>query len=123
MQCIPLILLNHNLLVLAPDSCGQTVCFGLPILLSCYNQKYHNIIVGLRIIVCSNRESVQSTFNVLKSLNVYNLKIASCVGSLNVKDEFDIVIGTPGRLIDYLTCIKTSLGSLSSLVINRGIFY
>lgn len=124
-QAIPYLLQNEgDLIGLASTGTGKTAAFGLP-MLEIINSDNSNV-QGL--IVCPTRELC---IQISKDLDTYaanikNLKTVSVYGGSDIKKQINqidrgaqIVIATPGRLIDLINRKKVKLGNVQIVVLDE----
>lgn len=107
-ESIPEILNGKDLIMCAQTGSGKTAAFGLPIIKSLLSDKGG---FGTRVLILSpTRELGQQTYSMLKSYTKYTKLACQVVmgGASSVKEANlltenpDIVIGTPGRIIDHI---------------------
>ncbi|WP_457612009.1 DEAD/DEAH box helicase [Methanocaldococcus sp.] len=109
-KVIPLFLEDKNIVAKARTGSGKTASFSIPLI-----EKVNGH--GLEAIVLTpTRELALQVFDELKSLNYKNLKIITIYGGKpKIKDlkKANIVVATPGRLLDHikrgtinLNCVK-----------------
>lgn len=121
-KAIPLALAGHDVMGQAQTGTGKTAAFGIPML--------NKLIPGRGLqglVVCPTRElAVQVTEEInslgkglnLRSLAVYGgQSIELQIRSLSRSPE--LVVGTPGRLIDHMQRGNINLTSLSFLVLDE----
>lgn len=123
-SCIPLLLAGKDVLGMAQTGSGKTAAFALPLL--------HNINVDLKLpqilVLAPTRElavQVAEAFSVfskyMKGINVlplyggqrYELQLRA------LRQGPQIVVGTPGRLLDHLKRGTLNLSNLHSLVLDE----
>lgn len=123
-KCIPYLLKGYDLLGIAQTGSGKTAAFGLPLL--------NNININLKkiqtLILVPTRELA---IQVSKSINSYSkymnsVKILAIYGGQSysiqiklLKKNPQIIIGTPGRLIDLLKRKTLNLININSLVLDE----
>jgi ATP-dependent RNA helicase DeaD len=106
-KCIPLILEGKDIIGHAQTGTGKTAAFGIPLmeLLDPANKK------AQAIVVCPTRELANQVSEELGRLAKYipELKVLSVYGGLSVDSQISalktgaqIIVGTPGRIIDHL---------------------
>lgn len=125
---IPLILEKKDLLVKAQTGSGKTACFGIPLiqLISKLDAQENKSVKAL--IVTPTRElaiQVTGVFKkIAKNLN-QPLSIVTVIGGESIQDQSDsleeanIVVATPGRLIDFLKKEIISLKEIEYLVLDE----
>lgn len=123
-QAIPLILNNKDVLAKAPTGTGKTVAFAAPIV----NKLIGNTTFNPRVLVLSpTRElsnQITSTFKYL--IKPYGFEIISIIGGESIKQQskkiengLDIVVATPGRLVDLIKQNKINLDSIQYFVLDE----
>ena len=106
-KCIPLIQEGKDIIGQAQTGTGKTAAFGIPLmeLLDPTNKKTQ------ALVVCPTRELANQVSEELGRLAKYipQLKVISIYGGLSVDSQISalktgaqIIVGTPGRLIDHL---------------------
>jgi ATP-dependent RNA helicase RhlE len=131
LETIPLILDGHDVMAGAQTGTGKTAAFALPILhkiLAAKKDKLPNSDSPVKALVLApTRELAQQIHSSFEKYAVYtDLRIGLAYGgaSLSVqiaslKQGVDVLIATPGRLIDLLFKGSTSLESLEFLVFDE----
>ncbi len=122
-KCIPLFLKGKDILSIAKTGSGKTASFVLPIL---NNIEFNN---NLQVLILSpTRELVIQIFNFFKLFIKYfkKIKIISIYGGQsyniqfnNLKKKPNIIIATPGRLLDHLNKKTICLYNIKILVIDE----
>ncbi|CAN5406128.1 hypothetical protein BH09PSE6_BH09PSE6_10580 [soil metagenome] len=132
-RAIPLALEGHDLLVSSSTGSGKTAAFMLPalqkVLAAREAAKAGSRSTGARVLVLTpTRELAQQ---VAKAASVYGsavpgLKVCSVVGGMPyglqlkmLRGPLDIVIATPGRLIDHIGNGKIDLSSIDMLILDE----
>lgn len=123
-QTIPWMLEGRDLIGLAQTGTGKTAAFGLPILhrLSATSQGPQALILAptreLAIQVGAHIETLASRLN--------NTRVTVLCGGHDyrpqlkkLKDGAQIVVGTPGRILDHLERGTLQLGNLSTFVLDE----
>ncbi len=123
-QAIPLILASHSDIVgQAQTGTGKTAAFGLPILeLIDLTKKAVKVMV-----VTPTRElALQVSEEMLSFRQTKRIKITPIYGGTSIerqmrrlKEGTDIVVGTPGRIIDLINRKKLKLDQLDYLVLDE----
>ena len=125
-QAIPLILANDDVMARAQTGTGKTAAFALPILSSLMSQHSENVHIRGLVLV-PTRELAQQVNNSfinygkyshVRSLMVYGgVSINSQIEQLN--SGVDILVATPGRLIDLLINSHVNLKFVQTLVLDE----
>jgi len=124
-KAIPILLAGtRDFIGLAQTGTGKTAAFGLPML--------HRIDTQSRntqaLILCPTRELCLQITQELKRYAQYidGLQIAAIYGGANINDQIkqlksgsQIVVGTPGRVIDHLKRRTLSLQTISMFVLDE----
>ena len=119
-QSIPPAIEGKDLIGIAQTGTGKTLAFGIPMLQAILNG-------GKGLVVLPTRELA---FQVHEALNKIGgslrLRTAVLIGGESIRRQIfalqknpQIVIGTPGRIIDHLQSKTLSLGSVSVLVLDE----
>lgn len=129
-QAIPHVLEGHDVLAGAQTGTGKTAAFGLPIIQRLLVQ---NVVRDtqrndvLALVLVPTRELAQQVFdNISAYANNTELKIVTAYGGTsmgvqikNLHSGCDILIATPGRLLDHLFCKNISLLKTQVLVLDE----
>ncbi|MCF7483510.1 DEAD/DEAH box helicase [Vibrio sp. J1-1] len=124
-KSIPHVLKGKNLLAAAQTGTGKTAAFGLPIIQSVQQEKRNGTPKAL--ILVPTRELAQQVF---ESLSQYasqtELRIACVYGGTSIgvqkkklEDGADILIATPGRLLDHLFNGNVNISKTNTLVLDE----
>lgn len=110
-------------LLLAPTGSGKTLAFAIPFILS-LRKSEGNEPVG--IIIAPTRELVLQIFEVVRTLATPDFKTTALYGGHDMRAEQaslggkpEIIVATPGRLLDHLHRDILSLFSVKSLVLDE----
>ncbi|HDY8063761.1 DEAD/DEAH box helicase [Vibrio vulnificus] len=128
-QAIPHLLQGRDVLAAAQTGTGKTAAYGLPLIqmLSQQSREEPAPKHPRALILAPTRELAQQVFDNLKQYaQDTDLAIVTVYGgtSIRVQQEqlakgVDILIATPGRLLDHLFTKKTSLNQLQILVLDE----
>ncbi len=123
-ESIEPMLLFKDILAQAPTGTGKTFAFGIPIVERIIEDE--NTVQAL--ILCPTRELAIQITNELNKLTKYKKKVKSLAvyGGQNIeiqisalRDKPQIIVATPGRLMDHLKRKKIFLSSLSTVVLDE----
>ena len=125
-EAIPEALSGKDLLVTAKTGSGKTTAFVLPILQQCLEgprKKLHALIlVPTRELAAQVREVIQDYAKELPE----RIKVISAVGGVSINPQMmalrggaDIIVATPGRLLDLVDKNAVKLHELSVLVLDE----
>lgn len=129
-QSIPPILLGKDVLAGAQTGTGKTAAFGLPIIQQIIQSESTRDSQGndvRALVLVPTRELAQQVYdNLTQYAENTALKIVTAYGgtSINVQTRnlhqgCDILIATPGRLIDHMFCKNVSLTKTEYLVLDE----
>ena len=127
-QAIPLALNGNDILGLAQTGTGKTLAFGLPLidhLLAQPGKPAPKMVKSL--ILAPTRELVNQTADSLRNLTrMTKLRVATVIGGQSIYIQIkvlsrgtDILVATPGRLIDLMDRGAVDLGSVKHLVLDE----
>lgn len=125
-RAIPLILAKHDVMARAKTGTGKTASFALPILNELLSVPHStNSIKAL--VLTPTRELAKQVYSNFESYSKYTeIRIGLVYGGANYKSQItqlsagvDILIATPGRLLDYLTNNMLNLSDVSTLVFDE----
>jgi ATP-dependent RNA helicase DeaD len=120
-KCIPIVLSGKDIVGQSQTGSGKTAAFGLPIL--------NNIVVGKgvqAIILTPTRELCVQVHDTMRTMGKFTgLKMASVYGGVGIEPQIDairrseIVIGTPGRVLDHLDRRSLNLSNVRYFVLDE----
>lgn len=122
-QSIPLLLEGNDVIGQAQTGTGKTFAYAIPLLERIdLNKRYVQALV-----MCPTRELTLQVSNEISKLSSYlNVRIATIYGGASYEKQFkelkakpQIVIGTPGRIIDHLERGTLSFNDVNSLVLDE----
>ena len=127
-QAIPLALEGHDILGLAQTGTGKTLAFGLPLidaLLTTPGKPAPKTVKAL--ILAPTRELVNQIAESLRALTTNTkLRVNTVVGGQSIGRQInllargtDILVATPGRLIDLMERRAVNLGSVRHLILDE----
>ena len=124
-QAIPFVLFEEtDLIALAQTGTGKTAAFGLPVIQKINENKTQT----QSIILCPTRELCLQITKDLESYSKYlkKLKITAVYGGANIQTQIrslnsgsQIVVGTPGRVIDLIKRKKLKLKDVEFVVLDE----
>ncbi|KAG1651789.1 putative ATP-dependent RNA helicase DDX27 [Nymphon striatum] len=124
---IPIALMGRDICGCAATGTGKTAAFMLPILERLLFKPKHDAVTRVLVLVPTRELAVQ-VFQVSRQLSQFsNIDMALCAGGLDIKVQEaalrmspDIVIATPGRLIDHIHNTPSfSLNHIEILVLDE----
>lgn len=121
-MAVPLIFNGKNVLAQAPTGTGKTLAFGLPIMEMLVKKKFPSALVlvptrELCIQVAQELNRVGMKLGIL-SIPIYGgQSIENQIKAL--KKGVQIVVGTPGRIIDHIERKTLRLGEVSYLILDE----
>ncbi|MBP9219600.1 MAG: DEAD/DEAH box helicase [Sterolibacterium sp.] len=126
-QAIPLVLAGHDLMAAAQTGTGKTAGFTLPILQLISSQPAHSRVRPRVLVLTPTRELAAQ---VEESVRTYGrhlaLKTAVVFGGVSMgpqeralKSGLDILVATPGRLLDHLGQRTADLSGVEILVLDE----
>jgi superfamily II DNA/RNA helicase len=125
-KAIPSILENNDVMARAKTGTGKTAAFALPILNKLITQENRSCELSA-LVLAPTRELVQQIHaNFEQYADNTGIKIASAFGGVSIKPQIsnivkgiDVLVATPGRLLDLLFNGHLSLVQLSVLVFDE----
>lgn len=126
--CIPLLLRNKDLMGLAQTGTGKTAAFALPLIQRFSEHPGKPPARQARALILSpTRElAAQIHDNIRAYAQGLNLSTAVIFGGVGYTPQFkklagglDILVATPGRLIDHMERRTVSLGSVETLILDE----
>ncbi|WP_336096435.1 DEAD/DEAH box helicase [Roseovarius sp. CH_XMU1461] len=127
-QAIPLALEGHDILGLAQTGTGKTLAFGLPLINHLLAEPGKPAPKTAKaLILAPTRELVNQIADSLRNLtDGTKLRVATVVGGQSINRQItflargtDILVATPGRLIDLMDRRAVDLGSVRHLVLDE----
>mgnify|MGYP000064800840 CR=1 FL=1 len=125
-QAIPFILADNDVMARAKTGTGKTAAFALPILHKLINSDDLDDTPCV-LVLAPTRELVQQIYsNFLEYGHNTNIRIATAFGGVSIKPQIkniengiDVLIATPGRLLDLLLNDYLTLNNISILVFDE----
>jgi ATP-dependent RNA helicase RhlE len=121
-QAIPIVLENSDVIACAETGTGKTAAFLLPIIQNIIENK----IVGLSVLILApTRELASQTEMACRELAPKGIKCVALIGGSGYKKQTDglrganIVIATPGRLMDLMERGALNFSLLKTLVLDE----
>ncbi|MEM9428545.1 MAG: DEAD/DEAH box helicase [Pseudomonadota bacterium] len=127
-QAIPLALAGHDVLGLAQTGTGKTLAFGLPLINALLSEpRRPQPKTAKALVLAPTRELVIQIAESLKTLTgATRIRVATVVGGQSIGRQIgllskgtDILVATPGRLIDLMDRGAVSLASVHHLVLDE----
>jgi len=123
-QTIPLMMEGRDVIAIAPTGTGKTIAFGIPMLeyVSLNDQRVQELVLA------PTRELSLQIAEELRNLSQYikNLQIAVLYGGQPIVKQINqlkrhpqIVIATPGRLLDHMNRGNIRLDSVHTMVLDE----
>lgn len=113
---------ESNMVLLAPTGSGKTVAFSTAMLMS-MTSGGHGKVAG--VVIAPSRELVLQIYRVVREL-AKDYKVVALYGGHSMSDEKnsltpvpDIIIATPGRLLDHVSRSNISLTDVKVLVLDE----
>jgi ATP-dependent RNA helicase DeaD len=120
-KAIPLIIEGHHVMAQSKTGSGKTLAFILPII---EQLKYFNNEV---LILAPTRELAKQTNKVIKDLGNGRVKSMTIYGGVSINKQIqklrngvNIIVGTPGRIIDLYKRRKLSFNNIRFVVCDEG---
>ncbi|CAF4931584.1 unnamed protein product [Pieris macdunnoughi] len=125
---VPAALAGRDLIGIARTGSGKTAAFLWPLLVHIMDQK--ELAPGdgpIGLILAPTRELAQQIYMEAKRFGkVYNIRCVCCYGGGSKWEQTkaleggaEIIVGTPGRVIDLVKCKATDLGRVTYLVLDE----
>jgi len=128
-QAIPIALSHRDILGIAETGSGKTAAFAIPLIQHCLNQPPLRRGDGpIGIILAPTRELAQQIEKEVKafSKSCKGVRASIVVGGTNMgeqrselKSGIEIIVATPGRLIDHLQQGNTVLNTISFVILDE----
>ncbi|MEM1265683.1 MAG: DEAD/DEAH box helicase [Pseudomonadota bacterium] len=127
-QAIPLALEGHDVLGLAQTGTGKTLAFGLPLINALLSEpRKPQPKTAKALVLAPTRELVNQIAESLKTLTgATRIRVTTVVGGQSIGRQInllakgtDILVATPGRLIDLMDRGAVSLASVHHLVLDE----
>jgi|SRR3989344_1349260 len=120
-KTIPMILEGHDVIGQSATGSGKTLAFGAPIIEKVRKKK------GVQaLILTPTRELAEQVANSIKNFGkLYGLEISEIYGGVSIEPQIrkleraEIVVGTPGRILDHLDRRTLNLSKINWLVLDE----
>src|SRR4051812_48425253 len=121
-KVIPLVLSGKDIIGLSQTGTGKTAGFIIPVLENLKKSNYPQVLV-----LVPTRELAHQVNEETRKLSQHlKLRTLAIYGGTSIKDQLrslrfgvDVVIGTPGRIIDYLTRKTLRLDNLKFVILDE----
>ena len=132
-EAVPAILAGRDVLASARTGSGKTAAYLLPLLQKLLDSRHDGrrdvsmlVLVPTRELAAQVGETLQGLVQALPQQPARQLKIAVAFGGVSINPQMmglrggaDVMIATPGRLLDLVAHNALHLGSLSTLVLDE----
>ena len=122
-QAIPIVLRGADIIACAETGTGKTAAFLLPILNKLINEKPKGTSV---LILAPTRELANQTDAACRELAPKSIRCAAIIGGAGYKAQenalrrgADIIVATPGRLVDFMERGEINFSNLHTLVLDE----
>ncbi len=113
---------DRDIIAQAQTGTGKTAAFGLPVIQLIESGKG----IPQALILVPTRELALQVTQEMQSFNTKNLSIAPIYGGASIEEQLrrlkkgiDIVVGTPGRILDHIRRRTLNLSEISYLVLDE----
>ena len=122
-KTIPLILENKDVIGLSQTGTGKTFAFALPLIQQTNVEKYVQ-----KLIICPTRELAEQILNEFKKFTdrQNGVRAVAVFGGTDMQRQIyaikrgaNIIIGTPGRILDHIKRKTLKLGLVNSVVLDE----
>lgn len=126
-SAIPAVRKGKDVLVSAQTGTGKTAAFALPLIHKLADVEHHATHAPRALVLAPTRELAEQIANNFKAFaNYTSLSTVALFGGVNIagqanalKQGADIVVATPGRLLDHLRLGNISLAGVQHLVLDE----
>ncbi|MBL8350846.1 MAG: ATP-dependent RNA helicase DbpA [Burkholderiaceae bacterium] len=125
---LPLALAGHDLIAQAATGSGKTVAFALALLARLDVRRPEGAPRTQALVLCPTRELAEQVTQAIRRLARAedNLKVLALCGGSPIRPQLDslahgaqVVVGTPGRIVDHLGRGSLALSGLNTLVLDE----
>ncbi len=127
-QAIPLVMAGCDLMAQAQTGTGKTAAFALPVIQNCVENDSDSGEVAV-LVLTPTRELARQVAASFRSYGLFTprkLKVVALIGGESINDQLDqidrgtdIVVATPGRLIDFIERGAVNLHACSVLILDE----
>jgi ATP-dependent RNA helicase RhlE len=129
-KTLPLIFEGRDLLIQAQTGSGKTACFAWPLLQKISESKRHSPTVKLQaLILAPTRElalQISGAFYRFGEFLTHKISVVTVIGGESIDqqtrllaDGVDVVVATPGRLLDFMSKDVLNLKGIQFLVLDE----
>jgi ATP-independent RNA helicase DbpA len=122
---LPISLAGRDVIAQASTGSGKTAAFGLPLV-----ERMQNTLGGAvqAVVLCPTRELADQVTQEIRRLARarFNVKVVTLCGGVALRGQVqslehgaDVVVGTPGRILDHLERGSLSLAAVNTLVLDE----
>lgn len=123
---IPLVLEGKDIIGLAQTGTGKTAAFSLPLIDKLIREYQSDHTIKLLVLSPTRELAIQIRDNILAYAGGTNFKCSVILGGVNqnsqkevLKKGLDILVATPGRLLDLINQRKADLSNVSMVVLDE----
>lgn len=126
--CLPIALEGRNIVVKAKTGSGKTFAFGIPIANALMNRANELSSSSFALVLCPTRELAQQVADNLRLLfkHFANVKVSALFGGVAIGPQIaslvhapDIIVGTPGRIMDLVRKGHLDLSNIEKFVLDE----
>jgi ATP-dependent RNA helicase DeaD len=119
-KTIPVVLAGRDVLGGSATGSGKTLAFAAPIIENLKQEDYTQA-----LILTPTRELAEQVSEAIKGFSKKNLKISAVYGGVDMNSQIrrmknaDVIIGTPGRILDHINRRNLNFGRVKILVLDE----